>query len=80
MWDWATDEGRLDISKDQRHTCGYGMINIFREIGWRHNEDHIALRFLNGNQFQDRSKHIIECIKQHAEKWLRNKLDQLSKH
>ena len=56
------------------------MINILSEIGWRSHEDHIALRGLNGNQFQDRCKEIIECIKQYAEKRLRDKLDKMSKY
>ena len=69
MWDWATDKGRLEISKDQRQNFWiYGMINILREIGWRDHEEHMALRYKSGHEFQDRCKDIIECIRQYAEK------------
>jgi hypothetical protein len=77
MWEWATDNGSLEITGEKRHNFWiYGMLSILREIGWRNHADHIALRHLNGNQFQDRCKDIIECIKQYGEGRLRDKLEK----
>ncbi len=68
MWEWATDKGRFEIFGENRQLFWiHGMLSILREIGWRSQADHISLRYLNGIQFQDRCKDIIECIKQYAE-------------
>ena len=53
---------------------------MLKDIGWRSHEDHMDLRYRYGEEFQDRSKDIIECIKQYAEKRLKHRLEQMNKY